>query len=186
MDLLNEYDINRIYITNRTNCCSDRLVGARVYVGNIGSSNPNDYTFVGELNSNPQINFFNLNVSGRYVLIDRNNTNWLSLAEVQVFGTIVPTLNTNSAIRKQDELAIFPNPANDLLTIDLAKYRDASITYTIADVSGNERIKGQFNENHLDQEYIELDGLVNGYYILYVKPEGSRLMVHKFIVMKTY
>ncbi len=321
VDLLDEYDISRIYITNRTTCCPERLVGARVYVGNIGSTNPNDYTFVGELNSNPQINFFNLNVSGRYVLIDRNNTNWLSLAEVQVFGTLAipeenvalnkpatqsstrfggvasravdgntngnsfthtdfeqgwwrvdlqdeyiistinvfnrttccserlsgtgiyvgsirstnpddfipigdldsdamrtfeslnvrgryvliskfntdylslaevqvfgtlaPSINTTFNITRNEEVAIFPNPAIEGLHIDLSKYQNARTTYSIIDYNGIVRMKGQFNENHPDQEYIELDGLLNGNYILYLNnPEGNKPTAQKFVVLK--
>ncbi len=184
VDLLDEYSISTINVFNRTTCCSDRLVGASVYVGNIRSTNPNDYTLVGSLNSNARINFTNLNVSGRYVLIDRNNTNWLSLAEVQVFGTIAPSLNSTFNITSNEEVAIFPNPAIEGLHIDLSKYQNARTTYSIIDYNGIVRMKGQFNENHLDQEYIELEGLLNGNYILYLNSEGNKPTAQKFIVLK--
>ncbi len=186
VDLLDEYDISRINVFNRTTCCSERLVGARVYVGNIGSSNPNDYTLVGSLNTNAEINFTNLNVSGRFVLIDRNNTNWLSLAEVQVFGTIAPVLNTAFNISTSEEVIIFPNPARDILNVDLSNYQNTRTTYSIIDFNGSVKMKGEFNANHLDQEYIELDGLLDGNYILYLKPEGNEPSTHKFMVLKAY
>ncbi len=186
VDLQDEYDISTINVFNRTTCCSERLIGASVYVGNIGSSNPNDYTLVGALNANAQINFTNLNVSGRYVLIDRNNTNWLSLAEVQVFGTISGAINPNFDITQNEEITIFPNPAKDVLNVDLSKYHNARTTYSIFDVNGNVMMNGQFNAKHLDQEYIELDGLIDGNYILYLVSEGNKPTTHKFVVLKSY
>ncbi len=182
VDLQDEYDISTINVFNRTNCCSDRLVGASIYVGNIGSSNPNDYTLVGALNGSEQINFTNLNVSGRYVLIDRNNTNFLSLSEVQVFGTLVSGPTTNFDFFSNEEITIFPNPAQEFLKINLSSVQQVRTAYIISDINGRLMMEGQFDTNHLDQEYIELNNLSDGNYFLRISPEGEKPIVYKFIV----
>ncbi|CAG0911552.1 unnamed protein product, partial [Cyprideis torosa] len=51
VDLGKQYDISKIHVYNRTDCCSDRLQGAKLYVGNTPSSNPADYTEVGTLSA---------------------------------------------------------------------------------------------------------------------------------------
>ena len=189
VDLQNEYDINSINVFNRTNCCSERLSGARIYVGNVRSTNPNDYTFVGNLSRNARSNFRNLNVSGRYVLVSRSNTDYLSLAEVQVFGTrasrvapaqLIPNFDTSSA----DQISISPNPAKEVLNIDLSKFNDLKTTYIVSDINGRLLMEGQFDANHSTQESIDLYNLSNGTYFLRIEPDGKDPAVHKFVVIK--
>jgi len=45
------YDVGRINIINREDCCPERLDGAVLYIGNTPSNNPADYTVVATLNS---------------------------------------------------------------------------------------------------------------------------------------
>ncbi|MBC3846765.1 discoidin domain-containing protein [Winogradskyella echinorum] len=79
-----EYDLNAIRVFNRTDCCTGRLDGATVYIGNIDSTNPADYTEVATLTADgTQVLTQNLGIA-RYVMI--RQTGILSLAEVQVFG----------------------------------------------------------------------------------------------------
>lgn len=88
VDLGKEYSITKIDIYNRVGCCPERLDGAKVYVGNVGSSNPSDYTEVGTLNSTTPQTLDNLYVSGRYVMVYIPGS-WeiLTLAEVEVYGS---------------------------------------------------------------------------------------------------
>jgi hypothetical protein len=79
-----EYDLNAIRVFNRTDCCTDRLNGATLYIGNIDSTNPADYTEVATLTADgTQVLTQNLGTA-RYVMI--RQTGILSLTEVQVFG----------------------------------------------------------------------------------------------------
>ncbi|MFP4845586.1 discoidin domain-containing protein [Winogradskyella sp. PE311] len=81
-----DYDLTAIRIYNRTDCCVERLEDASVYIGNIDSTDPSDYTLVGTLTQNSvQILTQNLDVA-RYVMIRQNGI--ISLAEVQVFGEL--------------------------------------------------------------------------------------------------
>ena len=89
VDLGATHNVSQINIFNRTNnCCSFRLNGAVVYVGNVESNNPADYTAIGTLNGGTSVQTFTgVNTSGRYVMVRINGTGTLSLAEVEVIGT---------------------------------------------------------------------------------------------------
>ena len=96
VDLENAYDISSIRVHNRTDCCSSRLNNVSLYVGNINSTNPNDYTRIGNLNGNSVNTFQNINQRARYVLVRRNNNGFLSLAEVEVQGTLTSEIDPRS------------------------------------------------------------------------------------------
>ncbi len=90
VDLGAVYNISEIKIFNRTDCCGSRLNGAKVYVGSIDSSNPDDYTDLGiTLNANSTQPFPGLAVNGRYVMVHlvSGQSGFLSLAEVEVYGS---------------------------------------------------------------------------------------------------
>ena len=89
VDLGATHNVSQINIFNRTNnCCSFRLNGAVVYVGDVESNNPADYTAIGTLNGGTSVQTFTgVNTSGRYVMVRINGTGTLSLAEVEVIGT---------------------------------------------------------------------------------------------------
>ena len=89
VDLGATHNVSQINIFNRTNnCCSFRLNGAVVYVGDVESNNPADYTAIGSLNGGTLVQTFTgVNTTGRYVMVRINGTGTLSLAEVEVIGT---------------------------------------------------------------------------------------------------
>ena len=88
VDLGASYDVLEINIFNRTdNCCTNRLNGATVYIGNVNSTNPADYTAIGTLTGSSSVQTVTgANISGRYVMVRLEGTGILSLAEVQVIG----------------------------------------------------------------------------------------------------
>ncbi len=93
VDLGAQYNVNKIHIYNRTDCCSDRLSGALVLVGNSQSNNPEDYVQIGTLNNNSSQFYNDIDVQGRYVMVYLSGSNKiLSLAEVEVYGDILPTV----------------------------------------------------------------------------------------------
>uniref|UniRef100_A0A3Q2XLH8 Uncharacterized protein n=1 Tax=Hippocampus comes TaxID=109280 RepID=A0A3Q2XLH8_HIPCM len=86
-------------VFNRTDCCSERLDGVKVYVGNNGTSNPDDYHEVGTLNSDIQQTFTSNLSSGRYIMVRHEKSEYLSLAEVQAFGApVVDCTGANEVI----------------------------------------------------------------------------------------
>ncbi|KAA1245038.1 M36 family metallopeptidase [Aquimarina sp. RZ0] len=88
VDLQAVYNISSINVYNRTDCCTNRISGASVYVGLVNSTNPTDYVRIGDLNDIARNAFPNIGRRARYIMVRRNNSNFLSLAEVEVQGTL--------------------------------------------------------------------------------------------------
>ncbi|KAG9283888.1 fucolectin-4-like [Astyanax mexicanus] len=90
VDLLNKYKITFITITNRGDCCAERLNGAEIHVGNSLINNGNDNPRVAVVSSIPpgrSVTFKLSNVSGRYVTVIIPGYNRiLTLCEVEVYG----------------------------------------------------------------------------------------------------
>ena len=84
VDLGDVYDIEQINVFNRTSsCCRTRIVGAQLQI----ATDPNNYEVVSTLNANLEQQFNNINQTARYVRVYLT-TSVLSLAEVEVFGTL--------------------------------------------------------------------------------------------------
>jgi len=92
VDLGDVYDIEQINVFNRTSsCCRTRIVGAQLQI----ATDPNNYEVVSTLNANLEQQFNNINQTARYVRVYLT-TSVLSLAEVEVFGTLhVPPTDDN-------------------------------------------------------------------------------------------
>ncbi|XP_064410081.1 fucolectin-like [Latimeria chalumnae] len=91
VDLLDEYRISRIVITNRGNCCSKRLNGAEIRIGNSLTNNGNDNPKCGAVTLAKQTMEFQCNsMTGRYVNVYLPGINKaLHLCEVEVFGALI-------------------------------------------------------------------------------------------------
>jgi len=111
VDLGATYDVTQINVFNRTDsCCSSRLNGATVYVGNVNSANPADYTAVGTLTGSASVQTLTgVNTAGRYVMVRIQGEGTLSLAEVQVFGT-----STGAFVPDPNKIYHIDNPAHGL------------------------------------------------------------------------
>lgn len=85
VDLGKIYNLKQINVYNRTDCCSDRLDGAIVYVGIKESSDPSDYIEVERLTAALTQQVTNLSIEGQFVMIYLPGDNkYLSLAEIEV------------------------------------------------------------------------------------------------------
>ncbi|XP_077147958.1 fucolectin-like [Ranitomeya variabilis] len=92
VDLLKSYRINRITITNRNDCCEERLNGAEILVGdslyNNGNNNPR-CAVVTTIPRGATKVFLCHDMVGRYVnVIVRGRKEYLHMCEVQVFGDL--------------------------------------------------------------------------------------------------
>ncbi|XP_030250492.1 fucolectin-1-like [Sparus aurata] len=96
LDLLESYIITSIIITNRRDCCADRINGAEVHVGNSlrdnGFSNPL-VAVISQIPAGRSLNItFTSHVEGRYVMVAlRGSGRLLTLCEVEVYGYRSPT-----------------------------------------------------------------------------------------------
>lgn len=108
VDLEENFIIDRIEVYNRTdNCCKERLVGAKVYVGSTDSEDPADYTEVGTLDAQTNQIFDAIAQEARYVFIHLEGTNKvLSLAEVEVYGHDSNTIPVTAVYAYVDNLAL--------------------------------------------------------------------------------
>jgi hypothetical protein len=102
VDLGGSASISSIVIFNRTDCCSSRLSDFWVFVSDtpfLASDTPATLqnrvgTFVSHQTSAPNPSTtITLNTQGRYVRVQLSGADYLSLAEVQVFGTGAPAIS---------------------------------------------------------------------------------------------
>jgi hypothetical protein len=113
VDLGSSSLIDTIVIWNRTDCCSDRLSDYWVFVSDTPflatdtpatlQNRPGTFSSHQTTAPNPSTTLRPSSIvagtEGRYVRVQLTGTNYLSLAEVQVFGTGAPAL-TNLALSK--------------------------------------------------------------------------------------
>ncbi|XP_077323576.1 uncharacterized protein LOC143958006 isoform X2 [Lithobates pipiens] len=90
VDLKSTHRIQSVAITNRGDCCRERINGAEIHIGNSkedgGIGNPRCET-VFKMNYGETLSFNCRGMEGRYVSINMpNQTQYLTLCEVQVFG----------------------------------------------------------------------------------------------------
>ena len=148
VDLGDVYDIDTIRVYNRTDCCSERLSNFAVMVASEPFPTQKDLSkalpqstwsqkFSGTAGVKEE---FRVKSSGRYVRVQLAGTNYLSLAEVEVFGTPAQTpvapaeQPTNLALNKttsQSSNAYGSN--NGIKAVDgktNGDYWDDSVTHT--------------------------------------------------------
>ncbi|XP_072000068.1 fucolectin-like [Engystomops pustulosus] len=90
VDLLESYRISYITITNRGDCCGDRISGAEILVGdsltNNGNSNPSCVR-VSSISAGVTQTYYCGKMVGRYVnIVLKGKQQCLHLCEVQVYG----------------------------------------------------------------------------------------------------
>lgn len=89
VDLKAEYRVFWVSITNREDCCADRLNGAEIRVGNSaelgGTTNPRCAT-IDSLGLGETRKFYCEVSEGQFVTINQPNGGFLTLCEVEVFG----------------------------------------------------------------------------------------------------
>ncbi|XP_073447658.1 uncharacterized protein [Aquarana catesbeiana] len=90
VDLKSTHRIQSVAITNREDCCRERINGAEIHIGNSkengGIGNPRCET-VFKMNYGETMSFNCRGMEGQYISINLpNQTQYLTLCEVQVFG----------------------------------------------------------------------------------------------------
>ena len=119
---------------------------------------------------------------GSTVKISMSNYAMLSLAEVQVFGSIEPKVNagsyashlrvvgdTDAFANEQSDLLIYPNPSSEMIHISGATNGEAIYIY---DISGALVLKSMVND-------IDITDLEQGMYYLYQENTGIASFIKK-------
>ncbi|XP_060720306.1 fucolectin-like [Tachysurus vachellii] len=93
LDLLAVYDISNVIITNRGDCCPERINGAEIHIGNSlinnGNNNPS-CDVIASMPAGASVNY-TCNMQGRYVNVFIPIAGQiLTICEVEVYGVAVP------------------------------------------------------------------------------------------------
>uniref|UniRef100_UPI0037E79A17 uncharacterized protein n=1 Tax=Semicossyphus pulcher TaxID=241346 RepID=UPI0037E79A17 len=122
VDLLESYIITSVVITNRGDCCPERLNGAEIHIGNSLQDNGVGNPRVGVISQIPagrslKITFNRL-VEGRYVVVTLTGPGKiLALCEVEVYGYRAPT-GENLALQGQASQSSLLSPGIAYNAID--------------------------------------------------------------------
>ncbi|XP_056599395.1 uncharacterized protein LOC130417698 [Triplophysa dalaica] len=90
LDLLNEYEISTVIISNRGICCAEHTNGAEIRIGNSIENNGNNNPIcavIPELLVKSTVSFSCIGMKGRYVNVLMPTFQRLALCEVEVYGT---------------------------------------------------------------------------------------------------
>ena len=191
VDLENTYVINSIKVFNRIDCCSGRLIGAKLLVGTTDSNNPDDYEEVATLTAAAEQTFNLTPTLGRYVRIYIPGSNKiLTLSEVEVYGALSDDIALRSLVSNQPEelnktvadlkettLQLYPNPATNYFylssnTDELPNNIEIYNSYGI-----NVTSKVIINNNINTKLVIDVSNLISGIYI--VKSSTSSKILYK-------
>jgi len=143
LDLGTSASISSVVVWNRTDCCADRLSDYWVFVSNtpfLANDNPATLQFRPGTFASHQTNAPNPSTAiavagqGRYVRVQLNNSNYLSLAEVQVIGTANSSSGGDIAMGKPAaESSILPGTPPAAVAVDGStdgNFFDGSVTAT--------------------------------------------------------
>ncbi|XP_047672324.1 fucolectin-like [Tachysurus fulvidraco] len=113
VDLLAVYDISNVIITNRADCCAERINGAEIHIGNSlinnGNNNPR-CVVIPSIPAGASANY-TCNMQGRYVnIIIPSITQFLTLCEVEVYGVSVPVFKRAFLRIKFNSIEDLSNP----------------------------------------------------------------------------
>ncbi|OCT77237.1 hypothetical protein XELAEV_18032436mg [Xenopus laevis] len=97
LDLKNIYNVQTVVIVNRMDCCSERLLGAEIRVGNSGDNNNPICATITEV-SQATITLSCNGLEGRYVsVVISGRAEYLTLCEVEVYGEKSKNVTVNVA-----------------------------------------------------------------------------------------
>ena len=164
--LKTQANIDEIKIFNRTDCCMDRLSNFTVLIGDGNGNWVFEQTFTNT--PDPSISIDTRGIYGKTIRIITNTTAALSLAEVEVYGAYASAKTVIDI--SQGTLKIYPNPVEDLFTINLESAKTSN--YTISDTTGKTIVTGVLNNGDTT---INVSGLNTGLYLIQVSNESEIL-----------
>ena len=108
-----------------------------------------------------------------------DNSGSFTFTQVDCPEVSTTTKATENIVSSNKNISIYPNPTENLLTIDIKNLDSVNLTYYIYDISGKLMYKG-FVESRLNS--IDISTLTNGVYLLNVNDSyGNQLASEKII-----
>ncbi|XP_034089828.1 uncharacterized protein LOC117557984 isoform X2 [Gymnodraco acuticeps] len=120
VDLLEPYVVTSVIISNRRDCCSEKLVGAQIHIGNSLDNNGTSNPVVGTISTIEALYTltFTDRVEGRYVTVHiPGDEKVVALCEVEVYGYHAPTEENLAVQGKAAQSSVHGN-ANAYKAID--------------------------------------------------------------------
>ncbi|XP_042279126.1 fucolectin-4-like [Thunnus maccoyii] len=138
VDLMDSYVITSVVVTNRVDCCVDRINGAEIHIGNV-KDNVTANQVVGVIPSIPAGVSYTVNVTenveGRYVtVVLPGPKRMLTLCEVEVYGYRAPTGENLALQGTATQSSLFTHLGNAYHAIDgnrASNWNRASCSSTI-------------------------------------------------------
>ena len=84
------------------------------------------------------------------------------------------------------QLEIYPNPAQEKIQVNLKSFINRNISIQIFDARGTLMEEKNLQELNNEVQTFDLDGYINGLYLMGIKIEGKRMITKQFIVLKKY
>ncbi|XP_042279125.1 fucolectin-7-like [Thunnus maccoyii] len=114
VDLMESYVVTSVIITNRGDCCADRINGAVIHIGNSLQDNGAANPVVGVIPSIPAGRSYTVTVTkhveGRYVtVVLPGQGRILTLCEVEVYGYRAPTGENLALQGKATQSSLYPS-----------------------------------------------------------------------------
>ncbi|XP_032893941.1 uncharacterized protein LOC116984017 [Amblyraja radiata] len=122
VDLKESYNVSVVRITNRADCCKERLQGAEIHIGDSLENDGNSNRLCATVDSVPATTLtFNCDgFIGRYVnIIIPGQDKILTLCDVEVFGSKLPDLYGKSRLKFPLRLWLYAAPQLTLTSLPL-------------------------------------------------------------------
>jgi len=116
-----------------------------------------------------------------------NGENYYRIKQVYIDGTFDYTVVKQVAFNLDlDAIGIYPNPANEELNFNLAPFAGKAATIQISNNYGQVVKSLEINRIEKDIIRLPLDNIASGFYQVFIKVEGRRLMSQKLVVEKMH
>ena len=198
VDLEGIYNIDEINLWTRTDCCTEHFSDFYVFVSDVPFTSTNlnatlsqpgvdNYFVAGEAGLPTTLPIIR---TGRYVRVQISGFAYLAIAEVEIMGcttsninpndTDFTNLNTSQNNLNQEELKakVFPNPAENEITVELETPTDNNLKIVITDTKGSIIHQHEFYANAGKHGFkIDVSKFPIGNYIVYLQHSDLKKVI---------
>ncbi|MFK8010184.1 MAG: discoidin domain-containing protein, partial [Saprospiraceae bacterium] len=200
IDLGEIHNIDDIKLWNRTDCCSEKFADFYVFVSDIpftsqgldatlNQSGVDNYYVEGEAGLPTELSIVR---TGQYIRIQLVGTSYLAIAEVEIMGCTTSNLIDSSAefinetptasqssFRKENlQAKVFPNPAEDIITVDFQTPTDNNLQVFVMDTKGSELLRREFYTYAGSHSFtIDISQYPTGTYVVYLQHGEFRKVI---------
>jgi hypothetical protein len=142
---------------------------------------PDGQCWRGVLNDSGILSFSSIDCPESNVIIDNPEDSIIIDNPVDTLITIEPTdtLTDVNELKKADQVTIFPNPAENIVTIEISNTEVKNLTYSIYFINGKIKEQGKITSNF---QIIDITSYTSGNYIVRVSDkQGKTISTNRLI-----